>query len=101
MFRVWRHGEELWDRKLSSQHQGVEPSQKGLSMTNPVGQSQEAASSGSRIKMNAPPFPSQNTTSLYVTANKTVFLQTALTTVHNPNQPTIFQDAHAVLYLES
>lgn len=39
--------------------------------------------------------------SLYVSANKTVLLQTALTTIYNPNQPTATRRVRAVLDLGS
>lgn len=65
----------------------------------PAGPSQQ---DGARLNVNAPPFSSQGTsTSLYATSNQTVFLQTALTTLHNPTQPAIHQDIRAVLDLGS
>ena len=52
-----------------------------------VSQRQDAGSSRSGLNANAPPYPPQPTTSLYVTTNKTVLLQTARTRICNPNQP--------------
>lgn len=71
------------------------------SVANSVGQSQETASNGSRLNVNAPPFPSQGTTSLYVAASKTVLLQTALATICKPDQPTVCQHVRVVLDLGS
>jgi len=52
--------------------------------------------------VNAPPFPpKQRTTSLYISSNKTVLLQTALITICNPNQPTVTQHVCAILDLGS
>ena len=58
-------------------------------------------SGGSRLNASAAPFSHQNTTSLYVSANKTVLLQTALTTMYNPNQPEVLQKVRAILDLGS
>ena len=51
-----------------------------------------------KLNVNAPLFPHQNTTSLYVAANKT---QTALATIGHPHQPTVSQKVRAVLDLGS
>ena len=65
-------------------------------------QSTSSETSGSKLNVNAPPFPpKQKTTSLYVSSNKTVLLQTAVTTICNPNQPTVNQRVRAVLDLGS
>ena len=66
-----------------------------------VGRHQVTGSSGPGLNVNAPPFSSQDTTSLCVTASKTVLLQTALTIIHNPNHPTISQRVRAILDLGS
>ena len=59
--------------------------------------------SGSRLNVNAPPFPPKQKTRLClsVSSNKTVLLQTALTTICNPNQQTVTQRVRAVLDLGS
>ncbi len=53
------------------------------------------------MNVDAASFAPQSSTSLYVAANKSVLLQTAQTTLQNPNQPMICQDVHAVLDLGS
>ena len=79
----------------------AEPIKKEPSTGGQVDQSQDARSNRTGLNANAPSFLSHNTTSLYVTANKTVLLQTALTTVRNPHQPMKHQNIRVVLDLGS
>jgi len=65
-------GESSGAGRSLNRDQGAESSQSGPKVNSPVGQSQDAAASGSRLNVNAPSFPAQNTTSLYVTTSKTV-----------------------------
>ncbi len=82
---------------LSSQGQGVEPSGRELNAGRQASQGQEAGSYRTGLNADAPPFFSQNTTSLYVTTSKMVLLQTAQAFVCNPRQPAIRLNVRVVL----
>ena len=71
----------------NSSHIGGQPN--SISTPTSTQLSQRTVSSESPLNPHAPLFSSQNTTSLYVTADQTVFLQTALTTLHNPDLPSV------------
>ena len=77
----------------TSVQQGVHNSSKGPNTSE---------ENGSKLNANAPSFPpQQKTMSLYVSTNKTVLLQTALTTICNPNRPTVTRHVRAILDLGS
>ena len=77
------HEDSLGTGKSSGLGQGVESSPREAT----AGAEPQAP----KLNVNAPPFPHQNTTSLYVAVNKTVLLQTALATIGHPHQPTVSQ----------
>lgn len=66
---------------------------------------QDTGSHNSRLNVNAPPFSgkptSTSSTSLCVAAKGTVLLQTAVTTIQNPDQPNLSKAVRAVLDLGS
>ena len=92
---------------LGERNESMKPAYKNERVQGTIGSqttpSTSDESSGSRLNVNAPPFPpkQKTTTSLYVSSNKTVLLQTALTTICNPNQQTVTQRVRAVLDLGS
>ena len=55
----------------------------------------------SKLNVDAPPYSAKNNTSLCVAANRTVLLQTAITTVLNPDKPNISKTVQLVLDLNS
>ena len=81
---------------------GTDRNSSGGAVGNAGGGSQNngTQSNGSGLNANATPFPPKST-SLYVAANNTIFLQTALTAVQNPEDPTKCKRVRAVLDLGS
>ena len=83
------HGGELWSGRRAGQGHGAESSHSGSSVNSQADQSRKPVPGESGLNVHAPPFPPQNTTSLYMTANKTVLLQTACTDDNTQPQPAI------------